>query len=58
MGELGRALADSARDVRDGATACGPDETETGRGVPLSQRGLVALDGACAHAGSVARALF
>ena len=56
VGELGGALADSARDVRDGATARGPDETEAGRGVPLSQRGLVALDRAQANAGAVAGA--
>jgi len=42
VGEFGGALADSARDVRDKKRARGPDETEAGRGVPVSQRGLVA----------------
>jgi hypothetical protein len=56
VGELGSALADSARHVCDGTTARGPDETEAGRCLPLSQRGLVALDRARADAGAVAGA--
>ena len=50
MGELGCALADPARQLRNRA----PRGLQVGRGLPVPIRGLVALDRAGAHARALA----
>jgi hypothetical protein len=56
VGELGGEVAHKQGHLRDGAAARGPNGTEAGRGVPLRQRGLIALDRPRADAESVAGA--
>jgi hypothetical protein len=56
VAELGGAVAHNKGEVRDGATARGPVGRQAGGGVPLPQRGLVALDRARADAEAVAGA--
>jgi hypothetical protein len=54
VAEFGRALADQTGEIRDRASAGRPFGPEGGGGVPLPQRGLVALERDRADAGAMA----
>lgn len=56
MVELGERWPDLEGGIRDGTPAAWPVGSEAGRGVPLPQRGLVALGRARADARAVAAA--
>ena len=53
MGELGTVLANTACEIHDGAAAASPVGFQAGRGVPLFQRGLIALGRARADEGAL-----